>query len=150
MESLSSPMARGPLKSVQVNKAVLKVNLHMVLSLTQYQYKLLKDVTKPQPALQRNVSSKEGNCPIQRKESYKEVCQWNIITVKCEKQEIEECMTVSEKDADELILEPEQSMSWELVAKANTFLAFVVEKPSTIAELTTTAISLENSRAVLK
>ena len=36
-------------------------------------------------------------------------------------------MTVSEKDADELILEPEQSMSWELVAKANTFLAFVVE-----------------------
>ena len=52
--------------------------------------------------------------------------------MKKKKQELEKCVAVLEKDADELSIEAEKSMSWELVAKANAFQAYDVEKRSTI------------------
>ena len=70
--------------------------------------------------------------------------------MKKKKQELESCVEVLEKDADQLSIEAEKIMSWELVAKANAFRASAVEKRTTIAELEAALINLENSKAALK
>ena len=82
-------------------------------------------------------------CPLSLKYLMKDA-------VRKKKQELESCAEALEKDADQLSIEAEKAMSWELVAKANAFRASAVEKRSTNDELATAVINLENSKAALK
>ena len=155
-------------RGFSVNQEVQEVNMEELSLISQrmvydelsstnvkvHQYQLTTDLIK-----RCNQSSKHNKAYLaerkdtvlsEEKSRKRKLVNEEIAAVKKKKQELESCVEVLEKDADQLSIEAEKAMSWELVAKANAFRASAVEKRSTIAELATAVINLENSKAALK
>ena len=96
--------------------------------------------------LERNKAAIEMDKANKKRKS---ICD-EIIEIKRQKQDLQQCINVLNKDADQLSLEAEENKDFTLLAKANAFRNKSKEKETTVNDLDEALENLEKLKKAMK